>query len=68
MSGRERRLLAVLGAIVVIALGYFLFFGGDDVEIEGLDLPQASPSAVVASPTVSPTFAVPVGARDPFKP
>lgn len=68
VSGRERRLLMVLGGVVLLLAVYFLFFrGGETVEV-----PDEGPIPVVtqAIPTIgpSPTFVVPPGARDPFRP
>lgn len=71
LSARERRLLIVFGALLVITLLVFLLgrLGGEDVAVEVPEIvfPSSSPSAMVV-PTGSPAFVVPVGARDPFKP
>lgn len=66
LSSRERRLIVVLGSVLLIVVGY-LFLGRGGGEVIGL--PDAGqPTPVVTSPAVtgSPTFAIPPGARDPF--
>lgn len=82
LSGRERRLLVILGAVVLLTVGYLVFLrlrpSEGDVTIPDL-FPSPTVSAVVdgdgdvgtpvESPSATPTaFIVPAGARDPFKP
>jgi hypothetical protein len=79
LSGRERKLLVALGVVVLVMAVWFLFLRPSDepIVIEEI-LPSPSPT-VVLSPdagagggstggSASPTFVIPTGARDPFKP
>lgn len=67
LNERERRLLFVFGALLLI-LGVYLVFlrGSDTVTIPDL-FPTPAPTEVspAVSP-VSPVFTIPPGARDPF--
>lgn len=71
LSARERRLVIVLGAVLSVMVVVFLLGrlgGGSAAEVPDLVLPTASQTAVpMPPPTGSPTFVIPVGARDPFK-
>lgn len=70
LSSRERRLLIVLGAVLVVMVVVFVLgrLGGSPAEeVPDLTFPGPSVTAPAPLPTVSPTFVVPGGARDPFK-
>lgn len=68
LSSRERRLLVVLGAVLVVMVGVFVLGrgGGGAVEIPDVVIPTPSVSPSGPVPSSSPSFVVPVGARDPF--
>lgn len=71
LNPRERRLLMILGGVIVLILAYVLFLrgGGDEVAIPELfPTPSVESPTVAPSPTASPSFVIPAGARDPFKP
>lgn len=66
LSSRERRLIVVLGSILLIVVAY-LFLGGGDGEVIGVpDVGQPTPVVTSPAPSGSPTFVIPPGARDPF--
>lgn len=70
LSGRERRLVIALGVVILAGAVWLLFLrpsGSAEVDLTEL-FPPASPTAVAppAASTASPTFVIPVGARDPF--
>lgn len=75
LSARERKLLVSLGVVVLVMAVYFLFLRGDGGgEVAVPDLFPSSGPTVVISPSgddapvdASPVFAIPPGARDPFK-
>lgn len=73
LSDRERKLLVSLGIVVVLMAVWILFLKPSSEPIILPDdlFPAASPTAVVpggtGTATGSPTFVIPVGARDPFK-
>lgn len=69
-SARERRLIVVLGGVLLIfAVVFLLGLKGDDVVgVPDLGLPTPVESAAPSPGAASPTFIVPAGARDPFKP
>lgn len=75
LNPRERKLLIALGGVVLVMAVYFLFLrgdGGGEVAVPEI-FPSSGPTTIVspdsdgAEPSGSPTFVVPVGARDPFK-
>lgn len=72
LSPRERRLLIVLGVVLVVMVAVFvvgrLGGGGSAAEVPDIVFPTESPSVAVVVPSTSPVFVVPPGARDPFKP
>lgn len=70
LSDREKRLLLVLAAfILIVGAAMVLLRGGEDAaELE--PFPTASPTVEVSVSPASPTptvFVVPSGTRDPFK-
>lgn len=70
LSDREKRLLLILGAFILVvgAAVVLLRGGGEAVEVE--PFPTASPTVEVSVSPASPTptvFVVPPGTRDPFK-
>ena len=68
MLFRSRRLLVVLGGVLVIMVGVFLRGrgGGSAGGVPEVVIPTPSVTPASPSPAASPTFVVPVGARDPF--
>lgn len=68
LSDRERRLVVVFGALLLILGIYLVFLRGGDDEVAIPDLfPSPSATAVIpAPPQSSPAFVIPPGARDPF--
>lgn len=71
LSRRERALIGVLVLVLVGSLGFrwWTSRSADGGGISGMPGPGASPSpTVVLTSAPSPTFAVPVDARDPFQP
>lgn len=77
LSGRERKLLIALGVVVLLMAVWFLFLrpSTEPIVIEEI-LPSVSPTVVISPDAgggstgvpASPTFVVPAGARDPFRP
>lgn len=70
LSARERRLVVVFGAMVLLFAVYFFFLrGGGDVEVPDVfpDTPAAVVTPSVVQPDASPSFVIPPSARDPFR-
>lgn len=71
LSARERRLVIVFVSVLFVSLVVFLLGrlgGGSTSPVPELVLPTVSPTSVpMPEAAASPTFIVPVGARDPFK-
>lgn len=68
LSSRERRMISILGLVLLAFALSRVLLGGEAVE----QVPDlfASPSPVVVIPSSvpsQPVFVVPPGARDPFK-
>jgi hypothetical protein len=81
MSARERNMLILLGVIVLLAGGFFLFtmLGGDEPEEQAAPTPTASPPPIPATPGTGvgepedepqepPRAITFFGGRDPFVP
>lgn len=68
LSDRERRLLLILGGVIVVFVAYFLFFRGGDADPVPIDIPVEVVTPAEPSVQPSPVFVIPAGARDPFKP
>lgn len=68
LSGRERRLLIVLGGVLVVMIGVFVLGRGGGGASEVPDVSFPTPTAASPTPTASEavTFVVPDTARDPF--
>jgi hypothetical protein len=68
LSARERRLLVILGGVLVIMVGVFLLGrgGGSAEGVPDLVFPTPSVTASTPAPSATPSFVVPSGARDPF--
>ena len=68
LSSRERRLLVVLGGVLVIMVGVFLLGRGSGGAEDLPDIEFPTPTVTTSSPApvTSPSFVVPPDARDPF--
>lgn len=69
LSPRERRLILVLGVVMLALVAYFTLLRGGGASEDVLPdlLPTTAPPSAVSPSPVPSTFVVPVGARDPFK-